>query len=296
MKNIVVIIVLVLTFGLAKAQSNREDLEIRWPKAEGWKLDEKLSVQTDFSRRHQKWDVKDDVKGGWQKVVMILNNDITENTKPLDSITMVMPNDLSNDKGVRFTLLAENKNNPSPYRLVSLENRTLKSEQTPVSTLIYIVDGKTCRHIALVSMKTLKFPADFLKQWSEILLGSRIVPSKEGNFELTDDAYLDFKENNIVDELYVAASFKSDQVQYLLKGQSAKIVVDDFPEISLSGKVSEISNLKNDSPLSSPNNQSGNYVKMIERFPVTIKVEIPAADKDKFKSRMSCTVRVTTAP
>jgi multidrug resistance efflux pump len=101
---------------------------------------------------------------------------------------------------------------------------------------------------------------------------------------------------NGVAEFYITASFKSNQVQHLLKGQSAKIVVDDFPELSLSGKITGLSNLKNESPLSSPGNQSGNYVKMVERFPVTIKVEIPSAEKNKFKSRMSCTVRVSTAP
>lgn len=294
MKNIVTLSALVLMFGLAKAQSNREDIDIRWPKAERWELDKKLSIQTDFSHRHEKWDIKDDKKESWQKMVMILNDDITKNTKSLDSINI--SHDLSEDKGIRFTLLAENRNKPLPYRLISLENRTIKSEQTPISTIIYIIDGKTCRHTVLVSMKTAKFPADFLKQWSEILLSSRIIPSKDGNFELTDDAYLDVREINGIDEFYITANFKSNQVQHLLKGQSVKIVIDDFPEISLSGKVSEIGKLKNESPFSSPNNQSGNYVKMVERFPVIIKGEIRPADKDKFKSRMSCTVSVATAP
>ncbi|WP_448103802.1 hypothetical protein [Pedobacter panaciterrae] len=294
MKNIVALSALVLMFGLAKAQSNREDIEIRWPKAERWDLDKKLSIQTDFSRRHEKWDVKDDKKESWQKMLMILNDDITKNTKPLDSINI--SHDLSEDKGIRFTLLAENKNNPLPYRLISLENRTIKSEQTPISTLIYIIDGKTCRHTVLVSMKTDKFPADFLTQWSEILLSSRIIPSKDGNFELTDDAYLDVQEINGIDEFYITANFKLNQMQHLLKGQAVKIIMDDLPEIRLSGKVSEIGKLKNESPFSSPSNQSGNYVKMVEKFPVTIKVEIPPADKDKFKSRMSCIVSVATAP
>lgn len=295
MKNIVTLSVLVLLmFGLAKAQSNREDIDIRWPKAERWELDGELSAQTDFSRRHQKWDVKDDKKESWQKLVMILNDDITKTTKPLDSID-VSP-DLSKDKGIRFALLAENKSHPLPYRLISMENRTLKSVQTPVSTLIYIIDGKTCRHTVLVSMKTTKFPADFLKQWSEILLSSRIIPSKDGNFERTDDAYVDIREINGTEEFYITANFKSNQLQHLLKGQSAKILVDDFPEISLSGKVAEIGKLKNESPLNSANNQSGSYVKMIETFPVTIKVEVRPTDKDKFKSRMSCIVSVSTAP
>lgn len=294
MKNVFTLIVLLLMFALAKAQSNREDIEIKWPKAEPWELDGKLSVQTDFSRRHQRWDFKHDTKESWQKMVMILNDDITKSTKPLDSIN-VSP-DLSNDKGIRYTLLAENKNKTLTYRLISLENRTIKSEQEPISTLIYIKDGKTCRHMVIVSMKTPKFPADFLKQWSEILLSSRVIPSKAGNFERTDDAYLDIKKINGTNEFYVTANFKSDQVQHLIKGQSANIVIDGFSEISFSGKVSEIAKLKNESLISPPNNQSGNYVKMVERFPVTIKVEIPQADKDKFRSGMSCTVSVATAP
>jgi hypothetical protein len=293
MKNIFMMSILILTYGLVKAQSNREDIEIRWPKAEAWKLDEKLSIQTDFSRRRQKWDLNHDSQESWQKMVMIFNDDLTKNTKSLDSID-IFP-DLSNAKGSTFNLLREKKNSPFPYKLISIENRKIKSEQTPISTLAYLIDGKTCRHIVLVSIRTSKFPADFLKQWTEILLHSRIVPSKEGNFEYTDDAYIDI---NGADEFYITARFKSDQVQHLLKDQAATIVVDDFPEFNLSGKVSEISHQKNvnDFALTAPNNQTGNYVKMVERFPVTIKFEIPAAAKDKFKSKMSCSVKVATAP
>ncbi|NQX39608.1 hypothetical protein SAMN05421820_1062 [Pedobacter steynii] len=286
MKNIFIISLLVLTCGLVKAQSNREDIEIRWPKAEAWKPDEKLSVQTDFSRRRQKWDLKHNSKESWQKMVMILNDDLTKNTRSLDSID-IFP-DLSNDKSSIFKLLKEKKTGLFPYKLISLEN-------PPISTLTYLIDGKTCRHIVLISVKTSKFSADFLKQWTEILLNSRIVPSKAGNYEYTDDAYLDI---NGVDQFHITARFKSDQVQHLLKGQTATIIVDDLPEFNLSGTVSEISHQKNanDFPLTAPNNQSGNYLKMMERFPVTIKLEIPAAAKDKFKSKMSCSVKIATAP
>lgn len=295
MKNIFIICVSLLTSGLTKAQSNREDIALRWPKAEAWELDKKLSVQTDFSRRHQKWYLKD--KESWQKMVIILNDDLTKNTKSLDSIDLSL--DLNNAKGTMFNLLKERKNGAFPYKLISLENRKVKSEQSPVSTLVYLVDGKTCRHIVLISTRTPQFSADFLKQWSEILLNSKIVPSKEGNFEYTDDAYVDVKESSGPDAFYITARFKSDQVQHLLKGQSANIVVDDFPEFHLSGKVSELNNLKNETgtfPVTPPDNRTGNYIKMVERLPVTLKVEIPLALKDKLKDRMSCSVKVGTAP
>ncbi|RQO75547.1 hypothetical protein DBR43_09410 [Pedobacter sp. KBW06] len=284
-----------LSYALANAQSNREDIAIRWPKAESWELDKKLSVQTDFSRRQQKWDLKDGDKESWQKMVIILNDDLTKNTKSLDSIDLSL--DLNNAKGTTFNLLKERKNGTFPYKLISLENRKVKSEQSPVSTLVYLVDGKTCRHIVLISAKTPQFPADFLEQWSEILLNSKIVPSKEGNFEYTDDAYVDVKESSGPDAFYITARFKPDQVQHLLQGQSANIVIDDFPEFNLSGKVSELNNLKNETgtfPVTPPDNRSGNYIKMVERLPVTLKVEIPLALKDKLKSRMSCSVKVAT--
>jgi len=279
---------------LTQAQSYREDIDIQWPKADKWELDEKLSVQTNFSRRHQKWNLKQDKKESWQKMVMIMNDDITKNTMPLDSIDV--SHDLSKDKGIRFTLLAENKNNPHPFRLISLENRTLKSEQEPISTLIYIVDGKTCRHMVLVSMKTPKFPDDFLKQWSQILLSSKIIPSINGNFEYTDDAYLDRKEVNGTDIFYVTANFNSAQVQHLLTGQTVKVIIDDFPELELSGKVSEIVNVKKEFALTSPDTRTGNYIKIVEKFPVIIKVEVASGIKGKLKNGLNCRVSVATAP
>ncbi|MNV91937.1 hypothetical protein D3C71_1864830 [compost metagenome] len=84
----------------------------------------------------------------------------------------------------------------------------------------------------------------------------------------------------------------------MLKGQSAKIIVDGFPELNLSGKVEEINNTKNEADafkIVPPDNSSGNFIKLIERSPVTIKVEIPSAFKSKLKSRTSCSVKVATA-
>lgn len=297
MKNILTLSLLILTFGLVNAQSNREDIEIRLPKAEGWKLDEKLSITPDFSRRRQKWDLKPDNKESWQEIVMILNDDLTKNTKSLDSINVSL--DLAGSKATTYKLLKERKKGPFPYKLISLENRKLKSEQTPISTLSYLIDGKTCRHMVLVSVKTSKFSADFLKKWSEILLNSRIVPSKEGNFEYTDDAYVEVKESNGDNEFHITARFKDDQVQHLLKGQSAKIVIDDFPDLNLSGKVSEIGNSKNEANGFAhvpPDNKSGEFIKMVERFPVTIKGKIPSGLKERFKNGISCNVKVATAP
>jgi hypothetical protein len=284
MKNIFTLIILLLACGLVKAQSNREDIEINWPKADGWELDKSLSIQTDFAHRHQKWDIKHDGKESWQKMILILDDDITKNTISLDSVNVLL-------KDIGFNLLEEKKNISFPYKLISMENRKIKSEQTPISTLIYITDGRTCRHVIQVSERASKFSADFLKQWSAILLHSRIVPSKAGNFELTGDAFVDIKELNGTN-INITANFKSDQVKHLLKGQSAKIVMEAFPELSLSGKISEISNLKNKVTPNPP----GNFVKTVERFPVTIKTEVPAAMKDKFRNGMSCTVTVDTAP
>jgi hypothetical protein len=297
MKNITILIILLLTCGLTKAQSNREDIEIDWPKADGWVLDKSLSVQTDFAHRHQKWDMKPEGKESWQKMVMILDDDITKTMMPLDS-AYISPK-LSNTEETIYNLLEEKKNGPFPYKLISLENRKIKSEQVPISTLIYITDGRTCRHIILISVKTQKFSADFLKQWSEILLHSRIIPSKAGNFESTDDAYLDKKETNGINTFYITANFKSNQIAHLIKGQPVKIIIDSFPELTVSGKVSEISSKKieaNGFALTSPNTASGNFVKMVERFPVTIKADLPAAVNTRLKNGMSCTVTVFTAP
>lgn len=294
MKNIVILIGLVLTFGFTHAQSNREDLAIRWPTADGWVLDEKSSAQTNFSRRHQRWHPEHDSKADWKKTVMIFQDDLTKNAGSLDSIS-IYP-DVSNTDGPGFNILKEKKSHPFPYKLISIENQKTKPGQPPISTLAYITDGKTCRHTVIVSVKTSKFPAGFLKQWSEILLNSRIIPSKAGNFEYTDDAALDIKAINGSNTFLVTASFKQAQLHHLVKGQSVKIVLDELPEMSLSGKITAISDLKNNAPLVSPNTASGNYVKMTESFPVIINTEIPSAIKDKLRSGMRCTVTVATAP
>lgn len=289
MKNIFILYVLLLISGFVSAQSNREDIEINLPKADGWQLDELSSIPTDFAHRFKKWDIKHDKNESWQKVIFISNDDITQTSISLDSISVLLGS--SNEQGAIINLLKEKKETPYPYKLISMENRKIKSELTTISTLIYLADGKTCRHSILVSVRTPKFSAEFLKQWSEILLHSRIVPSQSGNFERTDDAYVEAEGADEANTVYVTANFKKDQLKYLMKGQPARIILDAFPDASFSGKISKIGNLKNNGA-----HMPGNFVKIVERAPVNIKVEVPDTMRGKFKHGMSSTVTITTAP
>lgn len=297
MKSILIVMALLIAFGTTNAQSLREDITLRWPKAEIWELEETTHPQTDFFHREQKWTLKQSGNNSLQKTVLILNDDITKTMVPLDSIKFFP--DQRSANGAVVKLLAEKKNIPHSYKLFTVENRRHKSEPTPISSLIYITDGKACRHVVLVSQQASKLSSDLVKQWSEILLNSRIIPTKAGNFEYTDDATVELKQINGAEISYVVANFKSEQLPHLKKGQPVSIIIDDLHEFSLSGKITEISsteNKANKSPLIPPNTTSGSYVNLVKRLPVSIEIEVPATLKDKIKNGMICTVKVATAP
>lgn len=81
------------------------------------------------------------------------------------------------------------------------------------------------------------------------------------------------------DDLWVTANFKETQLQHMRPGQRVEIAVDTFDK-TYSGVVEDMAGASG--PLFSlfpPENASGNYVKIVQRFPVRIHID-PGQDPD----------------
>jgi membrane fusion protein (multidrug efflux system) len=75
-----------------------------------------------------------------------------------------------------------------------------------------------------------------------------------------------------LDDIWVTANFKETQLKHMRPGQSVTVHVDTF-EQDLQGKVENLAGAAG--PLFSlfpPENASGNYVKVVQRFPVRIRI------------------------
>lgn len=77
-----------------------------------------------------------------------------------------------------------------------------------------------------------------------------------------------------LDELWIVANYKEDQITRMHGGQPVKISVDAFPGERLLGRVDSLAGATGARfSLLPPDNASGNFTKVVQRVPVLIRVE-----------------------
>lgn len=115
---------------------------------------------------------------------------------------------------------------------------------------------------------------------------------QKGQFVQAGQPLFSIVNNN---SLYVIANFKETQLEKIKNGSLVKIGVDAYPKEEINGEVynfSPITGAKNS--LLPPDNATGNFVKVIQRVPVKIKIK--NADKQLLeKLRPGMSVRVSIA-
>jgi membrane fusion protein (multidrug efflux system) len=96
---------------------------------------------------------------------------------------------------------------------------------------------------------------------------------RPGNNVLADNTLFMLVEQN---NFWVDANFKETQVARIKAGQKVKIVLDMFPHHSFEGIVDAVSSASGSVfSLMPPENASGNWVKVTQRFPVKILIKNP---------------------
>jgi len=102
---------------------------------------------------------------------------------------------------------------------------------------------------------------------------------------------------SIVNEnsIYVTANFKETQLEDIIPGQKVKIEVDAYPDEEVIGEVYNFAPITGaKGSLLPPDNATGNFVKVVQRIPV--KIKITKAQKDilaKLRPGMSVKVSVS---
>lgn len=97
------------------------------------------------------------------------------------------------------------------------------------------------------------------------------------------------------DDLYVTANFKETQLSDMKVGQPVKITADAFPDSVLNGHISIFSAATGAKfSLLPPDNATGNFVKVVQRIPVKIELDLSPEMKLKLRSGMSVKVAVST--
>jgi membrane fusion protein (multidrug efflux system) len=89
-------------------------------------------------------------------------------------------------------------------------------------------------------------------------------------------------------EVWVQANYKETQVRHMLTGDRAEVRVDAFPGIVFRGKVDQLSPASGSQfALLPPDNATGNFTKIVQRFPVKIVLEPGQTELDRLRPGLS---------
>jgi membrane fusion protein (multidrug efflux system) len=93
---------------------------------------------------------------------------------------------------------------------------------------------------------------------------------------------------------WVEANFKETELTHVRKGQSAEVILDIYPEVVWQAEIESISPATGaEFAVLPPQNASGNWVKVVQRLPVRLRL-LPRAGEPPLRAGMTATVRVDT--
>jgi len=132
-----------------------------------------------------------------------------------------------------------------------------------------------------LSYTEVKAPASGLASKKNVQLGQLVQPGQT-LFAIVND-----------NSLFITANFKETQLDKIRNGQKVNVDVDAYPEMELKGTVYNFSPATGAKfSLLPPDNATGNYVKVVQRVPVKIKIEGSKEDMAKLRPGMSVSVSV----
>ena len=92
---------------------------------------------------------------------------------------------------------------------------------------------------------------------------------------------------------FITANFKETQLDKIREGQKVEITVDAYPDVKFKGEVYNFSPATGAKfSLLPPDNATGNYVKVVQRVPVKIKIDASKEEMSKLRPGMSVNVSV----
>jgi membrane fusion protein (multidrug efflux system) len=128
---------------------------------------------------------------------------------------------------------------------------------------------------------TILAPASGITSKKNIQIG-QLVQAGQTLFSIVND-----------NSLYITANFKETQLTNLKNGQKVDIEVDAFPDLKLKGEVYNFSPATGAKfSLLPPDNATGNFVKVVQRVPVKIKIDADKETMAKLRPGMSVNVSV----
>lgn len=134
-----------------------------------------------------------------------------------------------------------------------------------------------------LSYTDIKSPASGLAAKKNVQVG-QLVQAGQTLFAVVND-----------NSIYITANFKETQLDKIKDGQKADLKVNAYPDLKIEGTVYNFSPATGAKfSLLPPDNATGNFVKVVQRIPVKIKITGSKEDIAKLRPGMSVDVSVIT--
>lgn len=167
------------------------------------------------------------------------------------------------------------------YRAAQEQIATTRSQLTVTNT------GVSQRKVDIdyaklqLSYTNVKSPASGIASKKNVQVG-QLVQAGQTLFNIVND-----------NSIYITANFKETQLNNIRNGQKVEVKVDAYPDMEISGTVYNFSPATGAKfSLLPPDNATGNFVKVVQRVPVKIKINGKAEDIAKLRPGMSTDVSV----
>jgi membrane fusion protein (multidrug efflux system) len=132
-----------------------------------------------------------------------------------------------------------------------------------------------------LSYTSVKAPASGIASKKNVQLG-QLVQAGQTLFNIVND-----------NSLFITANFKETQLEHIRNGQKVEMEIDAYPDMKIEGVVYNFSPATGAKfSLLPPDNATGNFVKVVQRVPVKIKINGSKEDLAKLRAGMSVNVSV----
>jgi membrane fusion protein (multidrug efflux system) len=167
-------------------------------------------------------------------------------------------------------------------RVAQSELNDIKAQRSSIDAEIKIKEAQLERQNLDIRYTVITAPFDGQLGKKTVQEGQLIQPGQTLTF-LTNDT----------EEKWVVANFKETQIKTFRIGQKVNVEVDAFPGEKLSGIIESLSPTTGSRySLLPPDNATGNFVKIIQRIPVRIKLTVSKAILTKLSAGMNANVYV----
>jgi membrane fusion protein (multidrug efflux system) len=134
-----------------------------------------------------------------------------------------------------------------------------------------------------LSYATIIAPSTGIVSKKNVQIGQLVSPG-QALFSIVNDS-----------DVWVIANFKETQLNKIKVGQDVEVEIDAFSDVPLKGKVASLSAATGARfSLLPPDNATGNFVKVVQRVPVKIKVETTKEQLANIRPGMSVRVAILT--